>query len=275
MQAKRSLGRSGLRVYFSGLELVDENLNDIDFGLKIENGKHLVSSEKLYLKHYSRLKNDMSLVWQADYNLLFSLVDVLPADYFVRFNNIREVTAKCPVDEQHFLEFLKKLHGLKFLYLQDSNLSQRFFDTLPEFCSLSDFYMEYADSESGGCKEKSEASGEEDEIQLNFNFMAKFAGLSYAMITKSLSLKSVRSFVLAFEHLRKTMNEAIGFKYRGEEFEIYRNRPDYDDDGRKIISERFNKYRLFVGEKQLLDNVNLDQVVEFFEIPKNLKSLEI
>ena len=50
MQAKKSLGRSDLKVYFSGLLLMEEDLSDIDFGLEIKNGEYLISSEKLYLK---------------------------------------------------------------------------------------------------------------------------------------------------------------------------------------------------------------------------------
>lgn len=279
MRRKRELGRSDLKVYFCGLLLIAEDLSDIDFGLKVKNGKYLVSPERLYMTHYDRLKTDMELVWQVDYNLLLSLVQVLPEDYFDRFNGIREVFAHCPVDEQHFLDFLKKNPLLKWLVLYDSNLSQAFFDCLPEFCSLGQFYLfgkirdrfneEHSDEEDSEEKDnkasKADEENEEEEIELDFSFLGKFARLIDIGISKSLSLKSIRSFVSAITNQKALLEQRVKFKFRGNEYELWMNIPDYDEDWKVIINDQYEKLNLECGEKWLLKDVNVHEVVEYFE----------
>ena len=222
----------------------------------------------------------MSLVYEVNYSLLFSLVNVLPADYIDRFNNLCEVIAHCPVDEQHFLGFLKKLYCLKSLTLWNSNLSQRFFDTLPEFGSLTYIDLDHDDEER-------KDNREEDEIYLNFSFLSQFVNLNYLWITKDLSLESIRSLIPAFENLRAVLNskaiieKALAFGFQGGKFEVRRNsKPGYDENMREIIDERTKRYyclsveRLYDGKKRLLNNIFSNQVVEFFENYDYLKKLK-
>ena len=276
MQLKRSLGRSNLKVYFVGLELIEEDLSDIEFGLKIKNEINFVSSERLYMKHYGRLKKDMDMVCYVNYNRLFSEVKVLPNDYFDRFSRLRRVEAKSPVDEQHFLDFLRKLDCLEGLSLWDLNLSQRFFDSLPKFCSLTEFNLcssEGTDNESDDENEKNRqrAENDDDEIKLNFSFMANFVRLRQLFISKNLSLQSIQSLVPAFESMRKTMERYIWFSFQGHNFSLMKDRPRYDQNG-KITNERYDKYCLNRG-KNRLEHVDLVQEVDFFENwTENLKN---
>lgn len=143
-----------------------------------------------------------------------------------------------------------------------SNLSQEFFDYLPDFHLL----KKYKDRFIEETIEEDELSylfkDEENETKLNFNFLGKFAKLLHATIDKSLSLESIRSLASALGNLEETTNHRIKFEFQDNRFELARNKPD---SGYKMINYPSNKFFLRSGKKLLLQEVNLDQFVAYFQ----------
>lgn len=241
MRLKRVLGRKDLQVYFAGLLLIDEDLSDINFGLEVRESLEFISPEQLYMRHYHRLQDELDFVVQVEYNRLFSLVDVLPDDYFRRFLNLRYVDAICPLNESDFLAFLRQIYSLECLSISRSDLTQIFFDSLPEFCSLFTIYMTETDKPSVSS----------EELQLNFSFFKKFRRLCFVEIEKNLSLSSLRSLFGAFEHQKNMFEDKLSFYFRGELFEILKNTTSYD-------LKTYPKKTLFEG-------VSLTKVIDYFE----------
>lgn len=249
MRLKRVLGRKELRVYFAGLLLVDEDLGDIDFGLEVREGRDFISPEQLYMKHYHRLQDELDFVVNVDYSRLFSLVDVLPDDYFRRFLNLKGVKAFCPLNETHFLAFLRQIYSLEWFSIYNSNLSQEFFECLPELCSLTNFYL-FETDESGRSPENEPAK---KELQLDFSFIGKFRRLCFVMIERDLSWLSLRTFVAAFAPLRNMFENAWPFRFRGASFKIWKTA---------------HSYSLMTSKNEtLLEAVSLREIVDYLELP--------
>lgn len=196
IQRKRRLGGSDLVIYLAGLQVITEDdLSEIEFDFGL--GSNLIWSEKLHMKHYDRLQVRMEFVQDVDYNQLVDSIDVLPDDYFSRFSNLREVTAYCPLNEQHFSEFLRKVYSLQKLALYFSpDLSQSFFDSLPEFCSLFYFYL---------LRPREWYSGENNErhvIKLDFKFIGRFKKMKFLGIYEKLSRRSSNSIFSAIDKIK-------------------------------------------------------------------------
>lgn len=269
MRQRRASGRFSLKFYFSGLLLIDENLNDIDFCLETKNGRDFIAPESLYMNNYERLQEHLAFVEDVDYSRLFGLVDVLPEDYFRRFCNLRTVTAKCPLDEQHFLGFLKNVYCLRSLTLCGPSLSQTFFDSLPRLCSLIHLYLhdavkENEDNRSENYENKNERDKREndednEELQLNFNFIGQFERLSRLEIERNLSLESARTLICSFENLTRLFSRGrtgLSFRFRSIDYRVLRNRTE--------MNKPTNRYDLRASERALLQNVSLDDVLNYF-----------
>lgn len=258
MRQKRILNRTDLKVYFAGLLLIDEDLADIDFGLEVREGRDFISPEQLYMKHYHRLQDQLDFVVNVDYSRLFSLVDVLPEDYFRRFLNLKGVKAFCPLNEQHFLVFLKQIYSLEWFSIYNSDLSQAFFDCLPEFCSLTNFYLFETDelNENGGTA----ANSGKSEIQLNFSFISKFKRLCFVQIERDLSLLSLRTFVASFEGMRNMYENAWPFQFRKKNYKILKHSSS--------SSRKMQSYSLVANKSEtLLEGVSLAELVDHLVQP--------
>lgn len=242
MRERRCLARTDLNVYFLGLQLVADDLGDIDFALEIGRKGSVLPIERLYMRHYDRLQDEMRFVWSVNYNRLFAAAPVLPDDYFNRFFNLSRVSAACPLDEQHLLEFLRKVYRLEWLKLYDSDLSQEFFDCLPEFRSLTRFVMMQTDARRDG-----------EEIHLDFGFIGKFEEMRILTLHEDLSVHSLRSFLPALKHLKRT-NQKCQFRFKTLYFEV------------KAIEDQEDKYALQTdNDKIILKSTTLLDMVKYFE----------
>ena len=169
---------------------------DIDFILQLPTedwdviGYDLI--EGLQIKHYDQMQDVLVFVRYVNYSLLFDRFDVLPDNYFMRFPYLQRASATCPLNEKHFLDFLKKFNFLKELCLYDSDLSQQFFDSLKEFCWLSHFLL----------LERNKTNDEESETELDFTFLSTFKNLFSTQIEKKLSAASKRSLIAALNTLK-------------------------------------------------------------------------
>ena len=240
MRLKRVLGRTDLQVFFAGLLLIDDKLDDIDFGLESRDNVPFISPEQLYMKHYNRLQDELSFVWKVEYNRLFSLVDVLPKDYFRRFPELRSVDARCPLNEQHLLVFLRQICFLECFSIENSDLSQSFFDCMPEFCWLFNLGLFEND-------ESASESSAKPELQLDFSFIGKFRGLIFLTIERDLSLFALRTLVAAFGHL-KNMCE-WPFRFRRKNFKVRKEADSYS----------------LANESEHLKGVTLNEIIDYFE----------
>lgn len=283
MRQKRALGRTVLKVYFVGLQLIADDLSDIEFGLETRKKGSFMPIEKLYMRHYDRLQDEMRFVWQVNYSRLFASVDVLPTDYFTRFFNLSRVSASCPLNEAHFLDFLRKIYRLEWLKVYDCDLSQEFFNTLPEFKSLTRLVM---------IKTETRKDREGYEINLNFAFVGQFHEMRVLTIHEDLSLLSLQSFLPALQNLKR-MNPKCQFWFKGIYFEV-KGKATSSDEG-KVVSldekkvkevsskaeyeetedssdeeeadrEPADKYVLLTDNcRVILKSATLDEIVKYFE----------
>lgn len=258
MQKKRTLGRSDLTVYFSGLRLAREDLSDINFALDAHDRLNFIVNERLYMRNYDRVRNEMGFIRKVNYNQLLRSIQILPGDYFSRFFNLDEVTATCPLNEQHFLQFLKNIERLKFLRLYDPDLSQGFFESLPEFCSLAQIEL---------LREADDIR--DNEIELNFDFIRKFNKMNFIRIDYNLSRTSMRTFIASFRNLRRVFANEWPFKFRGRRLVVKRNGRCYDE--HKLVQS----YDLIYTENEavpgvtLLKGFDLDAVIDYLEQTEN------
>ena len=259
MKAKQNAGRSDLEVYFAGVRVMANNLRDIESNLGIRIGINRIQPEVLYMKHYDRLQTEVARVWRVDYNRLLALKNPLPADYFDRFWNLREVSVTGPVDEQHVLGFLEKVRLLQRLELQGPLLSQSFFDRLPDVCSPTSLNLE-------------KYSEEKNAIQLNFGFIGKLAKLSHAGIDRDMSLESVQTFIPALRFLTHFMSSELSFKFRGIKLSVsWENDFAWVDEP---VPENGLKYTLSSFKFNLkLEDVGLDEMLRYLENPSNFENL--
>lgn len=257
MRQKRILRRDDLKVYFAGVLLIDEDLADIDFGLEQREGRDFISPEQLYMKHYHRLQDQLDFVVNVDYSRLFSLVDVLPDDYFHRFLNLKGVKAFCPLNERHFLAFLRQIYSLEWFSIYNSDLSQAFFDCLPEFCSLTNFYLFETDDNLSALGEPA-GSSNKSEMQLDLSFLGKFKRLCFVQIERDLSLLSLRTFVASFEPMMNMYENTWPFQFKKKHYKIMKV-----FSGRKVHS-----YSLMTSKSEtLLEGVSLAEVVDHLVQP--------
>ena len=183
-EAKKLRGND-FRFTFSGLQLANVNVDQIDFGVQIANGKETVSNECFYMKNSHLIEPDaLHFVSHIDYTRLLSHVTgEFPRCFSQKFTGIESVwaTAKVP-DADHFLSFLKALRFLKDLKLEKTGLSQNFYDKLPASAgSLTRLKLN-----GGYC---------EDGLQVNFNFIDGLPCLSELLIRPDLSLEVLPSLV--------------------------------------------------------------------------------
>ena len=181
-EAKKLRG-SDFRFTFCGLQLTNVNVDQIDFGVQLdEEGYEEIYNEYIYMKNYHLIEpGALHFIQRVDYTRLLSYVTgEFPRCFSQKFTGINEVqVADVVKDPDHLLWFLKSLRSLKTLEVH-SELSQEFFDQLPAAaCSL--VSLELGDELC------------EDELQLNFDFIIRFTRLTELQITQPLSFESLAS----------------------------------------------------------------------------------
>lgn len=186
----------------SGFRLSKVNVDQIDFGVQV--GKERMCSDYVYMKNYQLIEpGALYFVDRVNYtSLLSGVTGEFPRCFSQKFTGIDCVIATAEVqDADQFLWFLKSLKCLKCLELEKTGLSQPFYDQLPASAhSLARLELR------GDCK---------NELQLNFDFISEFPGLSHLIIEQPLSLSSLTSFVRSLGSWKEG-----SFKIRSDEFWI-------------------------------------------------------
>ena len=238
-EAKKLRG-SDFRFSFSGFQLTNVNVDQIDFGVRVDarTGKECVSDEYVYMKNYQLIEpGALDFVRLVDYTRLLSHVTgEFPRCFFEKFTGIEEVRVTARVqDVDQFLRFLKSLRFLRRLDLANTKFSQEFYDQLPASVpSLSRLELRF-----GHC---------ENELQLNFDFISKLSCLSDLEIQPALSLESLPSLARSLGKL-----EVGGFcvQLREERFEVRKGSrpPEWS----------------IKADKLFFETSDLNEIVNFFE----------
>ena len=186
--AKKLKGRD-FQFNFSGFELTKVNVDQIDFGLQVDesSGEETVYDEYIYLKNYQLIEPGALLpfVHHVDYTrLLSNVTGEFPRFFPQKFTDVHSVQARSVIkDPNQFLRFLKSLRFLRVLDLGHVKLGQEFYDQLPASAhSLAWLFLK----DYNNCK---------NELQLNFDFIGKLSFLSFVRIDQFLSFDSLPSLV--------------------------------------------------------------------------------
>ena len=222
----KQLKGSDFKFRFSGLNLTQATratVDQIDFGVRVSNGKEYVSNAYFYVKNRRLIDPDTTLpfVSRMDYSeLMNNAPENLPISFFRKFIELFQVTKRDPrkyyrLGEGHFLCFLKSVRPLNKLVLDltfgHNRPSQAFYDQLPSFAhSLYELIL---------------LGHENFEVRLNFDFIGKLSQLQVSSsfdlkVGPCLSLESIASLIRHFDKLEKV---AFRFRYGGKMFWTWRD----------------------------------------------------
>lgn len=162
-----------------------------------------VSDEYILTRNYRLIDPDDTLwfVRRLDYNrLMASVEEEIPSGLFKKFTNVEVCAKRAVQNANHFLWFLQNLgHSLKKLTLDGAQLDQEFYDRLPSAArSLVDLVIGSVD--------------DENELQLNFDFIGKLPRLSFIQIHPSLPIESLSSLTRCSDKLTE-----VKFNFRWKE----------------------------------------------------------
>ena len=237
-EAKKLRG-SDFRFTFSGLQLTNMNVDQIDFDVQIADGEETMSNECFYMKNYHLIEpGALHFVQHVNYTRLLSGVTAeFPLCFSRKFTDIESVwaTAKVP-DAHHFLSFLKSLKFLNDLKLEKTELSQEFYDKLP----ASVLSLRRLGLEDGHC---------EDGVQVNFDFVGKFSRLSSLVIEPGVSFESLPSLVRWLGRLREGQ---FRVRWREDDFWIEKRR-------------HLTEWKIEMVGELFLESENPEEIVNFFQ----------
>ena len=261
---RRKALRSDLKLFFAGVEIRDEALVDhLDFQMieRDEAPYPELSNEHLYFGNYPadclpNLQERLEFIDRVHYNVLMSLVDELPKDYFKRFSNIDGVITSGKIqDPEHFASFLKSLNCLCFLRMLNPCLEQEWYDRLPAICYVRNLYL-----------------NENDEtVELNFDFLARFEPhIQMASVNKKFRLNSASSLPNLLKSFRIWFSRKFRLNFKGVEATIRLRRvhsedSEQSDDSAMSYVELDGFYDVLVNNKLKLERANSMEVVDFFE----------
>ena len=236
-EAKKLRGND-FRLRYSGFQLTNVNVDQIDFGVQIdETGRERVSAEYVYMKNYQLIERGaLDFVRCVDYTrLLHHVAGEFPRCFSEKFTDIDCIKATAEVqDVDQFLWFLKSLRFLRKLELADTSFSQEFYDQLPASAhSLNSLKLE-----DGHCENK---------LQLNFDFIGKLC-LSDLNIYSPVPLESLPSL---FRSLGKLVGGLFIVQLREERFWVS-----------KTCQTIWNVRK--TGGKHLFVTENPDEIVSYF-----------
>ena len=236
MDEAKKLKGSDFQFTFAGLRLTNVNVEQIDFGVQVdESGRERVHNEYVYMKNYHLIESGaLHFVRQVHYTrLLSNVTGEFPRCFFQKFTGIETVLVDGVVeDADQFLWFLKSLRFLRCLVLAKTGLGQEFYDQLPASArSLNRLDLR---------------GGRENELQLNFDFIDRLSRLSLLYI-EPVSFESVPSLVRMSGKLAKA---CFHVRLRAENVEMCKY------SGKWIILKKGGS--VFVGQ-------NPDEVVNFIE----------
>ena len=243
-EAKRLRGRD-LQFTFCGFQLTNVKLDQIDFGVKVDEEYKAVRNEYVYLKNYHLIElGALPFFYALDYSrLLVHVTGEFPRCFSQKFTGIHLVQARDVIENpDHLLRFLKSLGSVERLELETAGLSQEFYDQLPT---------------SAPSLVKLELRGDwRNRLQLNFEFIKEFSCLSNLKIQPLLSLESSTS-------LAKSLSGecTIVVEVKIERPHVQPNEIDI-----KIIKIWNNKdWYIFKANKFTFGAKNPKEIVHFFE----------
>ena len=259
---RRKVLRSDLKLFFAGIEIVDEALVDrldlqaLDVG--VGNSTRL-SNEHLYFGDYPadqrpNLLDELEFVQKANYTRLMSLMNELPPDYFMRFYHVRCISTSGDIQRpEHFATFIKRLEFVEHLELLYPSLQQEWYDRLPSICSL-----------------RSITLYESEAIELSFDFLGRFEPFIEMLdVDRELSLNSASSLPNLIKSFKVWYVRKFRFKFRGANAMIRMRKSNEDSDqsdGSHVsYVELDGDYDVLVGRKLQLERANSTEVVNYFE----------
>ena len=185
MNKAKKLRGSDFRFTFSGFQLTNVNVNQIDFGVHVDiNDYEWLWNEYVYMKNYHLIEpGALSFVRHIDYpSLLRNAVGEFPLCFSQKFTGIESVQVHGVVaNADHLLWFLKSQRFLRSLnFIGDPELSQELYDQLPTSArSLVSLALLL----------------NPNVLHLNLDFISKFPHLSNLEIIPPLSFESFVSLI--------------------------------------------------------------------------------
>lgn len=206
-EQKRLLKRDTLRLFFCGVELVDD---DLELLPKTDWSPYTTLSHiviEFYAEHHRRTASILPFAKRLIYDDIGHCLHKLPKELMNKFVNLCSCEVNGPVgDVAMFANFLKCFKGLKTLHVEKSNLSQDFFNELPQLQPVLD---------------RLEINTDED---LDFDFILQFVDVNFLYIDKSLSIDFVYSVFEKFGDLRFffffSVDNEISLNAVGRKFEF-------------------------------------------------------
>ena len=237
----KKLKGSDFRFTFSGFQLTNVNVDQIDFGVQVNasSGKEYVRNEYVYMKNYHLIEpGAIDFVHNVDYiRLLNHMTGEFPRCFSQKFTGIEWVAIWAKVQNpDHLLWFLKPLRSLRQLSLEKTGLGQEFYDQLPASAPS----LIILELRTGHC---------EKGLQLNFDFLDRLSRLSELGLWPVLSLESLPSFVRSIGRLKEGY---FGVRPRDQLFSL----------GKRDSSA---EWWIESDEKILFQTENPEKVVNFFE----------
>jgi hypothetical protein len=210
-----------IRIFICGMQLTNENINNFNDE----------TTERFYLTNFDFLQDELPFVHMIRFDYVARTMKRVPDDFFKKFPNIHQVsTGVC--NQGDFLSFLKRINNLQALHLKDPHFNQSFYDQLPTFCSLIYFYLK-----------------ENDDLQLNYDFIGEFKGLKRLDLCYYIkNVESVKSLIISFSKLYYLKN--LIFKHKED---IY------------IINKCSSSYKLcYFHRGVILVFGGLDKIMQYF-----------
>lgn len=200
--------RANFQFSFCGFPLDKMNVDEIDFGFQFQDERAKASNEYVYASNFHLLvPTKLDFIADINYTLLASL-DGVPERVWKslpeKFTHIHVVRTDCKIEDQnHFLRFLKSLRCLQKLYLFSSQLSQEFYEKLPESAYFLN-QLEMGDSY-------------QNRNPLNFDFIENFSHLTQLSILCDVPRESKISLIKHIDKLSK-----ISLRSGAETITIYK-----------------------------------------------------
>ena len=244
----KKLKGSDFHFELAGFQLSKTILEQIDFVVQVveeeeEPSYEWVYNEYVYMKNYHLIEPGvLHFVRRVNYTrMLRHVTGEFPRCFSQKFTDIEWVYATAEVqDADHFLWFLNSLRTLKRIVLEDSELSQEFYDLLPASApSLNELVLE-----EGHC---------EDGLQVNFDFIGRLPRLAELIIQPAISSESVTSILRSF---RKS---ARCFFYVRSEEERFSIQKEKDSTAWQIFESPHKPYEF------LFESENPEEIVNFIE----------
>ena len=202
IQQNCALNKLDLKIYKKGLLAINGETFDYD----------KQDTLTLLMDNYSKTSDCLDFVCTIDYVKLMNLFDYyLPANFFMKLNNIHEILVYNKIEDQAYLiQFIEECSNLNKLSIERSSLTQDFYDNLASVSSLNHLAIHR-------------------QIGLNFKFITKMRSLISFKTDQKLTLNKAFNFN-RYDYLKK-----IEFKIKNKVVRIEKLACEY-------------RYNLLIGD---------------------------